>query len=496
MKGPSRARRYRRLIPFAVGILALQGVVWTASGASADSGTTTAPAGFGASIENVYTQELATAQALGQTGGFETQAQFNSQVTALSSTSLAEIYTVTQQVPEWNQIPTLMQTIAADVPPTATQSSFRVATKASDGRGPKVTNAILTGDILTGFNGTTEVSPFVPQSCPTAPPEAAIFAAQIVIDVANSAYNAFVALGSISALASDFAAIAAGAIIGGVVLLVAQIVHDTLVYLQALANDCAAANLAGQVGNIDNTTVATYGVVASMMGLIETSQTTENTTEQDVLNLQTGLTTVQQTLVQALTSSTQTLQVTTGSDNQGSQTELQTIQSALQNDVTTIENLETSNGQQVVSGDTKIQTTISTNLSQIINETDTDAQGLTTLITQGNQQVINALQANFSTSQAQYEATLQIEIEQGLAGWGPVVPEVELMLPVSKGGLLNATPVGVQEVVTSDIAGLQKQGVAIKAAAVTDLSQANAALAAGQWTVAWTDYELAYQASA
>jgi hypothetical protein len=54
----------------------------------------------------------------------------------------------------------------------------------------------------------------------------------------------------------------------------------------------------------------------------------------------------------------------------------------------------------------------------------------------------------------------------------------------------------VQEVVTSDIAGLTAQGVKIKALAVTDLSAGNTALAAGQYTTAWSDYEQAYQAVA
>ena len=77
-----------------------------------------------------------------------------------------------------------------------------------------------------------------------------------------------------------------------------------------------------------------------------------------------------------------------------------------------------------------------------------------------------------------------------------MVPEVELMTPVSLGGLLNATPVGVQEVVNTDIQGLQSLGVKIKAAATVDLAAANAAVTAGHWTTAWTDFEMAYQASA
>jgi hypothetical protein len=140
-----------------------------------------------------------------------------------------------------------------------------------------------------------------------------------------------------------------------------------------------------------------------------------------------------------------------------------------------------------------IQTALATALSQSLHETDADAQQLTTLVTQGNQKIINTVNADFATAQQQYEEKLELEIEQGLAGWGPVVPTVQFVLPAVDGGFLNATPVGVQEVVTTDIADLQAIGVNIKAAAVTDLSDANADLATGQYLAAWSYYQQAYQ---
>jgi hypothetical protein len=274
-----------------------------------------------------------------------------------------------------------------------------------------------------------------------------------------------------------------------VVIGAASIVHDTLVYLQTLENECQGNNTQGYLDNIDNTTVATYNLVTT----IETSMTTIET---GIQNIQTQLNSFQTTIEQALSSDTQTLQATVGGDTQGTTTELQVIQTALQNDAATIESLETANSQQVVAGTTKISTALSADLTQILNEIDADAQGLTTLVTAGNQKIVNALQSNFAASQQQYQNTLQIEIEQGLAGWAPVVPEVQLMLPVSMGGLLNATPVGVQEVVTTDIADLQAQGVKVKAAAITDLSLANNYLAANNYLSAWSYYAQAYQAAA
>ena len=41
---------------------------------------------------------------------------------------------------------------------------------------------------------------------------------------------------------------------------------------------------------------------------------------------------------------------------------------------------------------------------------------------------------------------------------GPGVPEVQFMLPASMGGLLDATPVGVQAIVTTDIRASRPKG--------------------------------------
>jgi hypothetical protein len=521
-----RAHRLRQAPPLRllVGLIVASSVlVWSATEVSADTTSTTtaaptslppAPPGFATTMVTTYQSEVLAAQTLGRTQGYESVAQYQQQVSAMQAPALAAMYYITQQNPEWSQIPALMQTVTVDVPApgaggaTATPSAFRspssspgtkVATLMAYRAGPPATVAAkgsVRHALLTAAIPTTPVAPAQTQSCPAAPPEAAIFAAQIVIDVASGLYNTAVALVTISEFASDFVAIGIAAVIAATVLVVAQVVHDTLVYLQSLANDCNANNLATTVSNIDNSTLAAYNLATSMTALVVQSQSTETTTDQDVLNLQSGLTLVQQTLVQALTSSTNTLQSTTGGDNQQTTTELQVIQTGLQNDLTTVQKLQTTTSQQVVAGVSAIQSSLSLDLTQIIHEIDVDAQGLTTLITAGNQQILNALQVNFNMTQQQFQANLQVEIEQGLAGWAPVVPEVQLVLPSSMGGYLDSTPVGVQEVVTTDIASLQKLGVAIKPLAITDLAAANAALAAGKYTLAWTDYAIAYQIAA
>ncbi len=387
-------------------------------------------------LDTTYSSELNTANALGQSQGLESLTDFETQVQGLSPTALAGFYSLTQQAPQWDQIPSQMETIAADIPSTsntANLSAFRTRLPAA-GHGRRA----VTQAVLTDVTGATP-SPFTPQSCPTAPPEAAIFAAQIVIDVTSSVYNASQIVGEAEILGVDFAeGSAITALILAVVLGVAQIIHDTLVYLQDLANDCKFANLTGQVKNIDNTTVQTYGLITSINGLIVTLQATQATTQQDVVNiLNTGLSSFQTSIEEALTVDTQTLQAATGSGTQGSSTELQTIQTALQNDMTTIDSVETTEGQKVVAGDTTINNDLSTELAGVLKETDSDAQGLTALITQQSQQILNTLQSQASTTQQQYNSLLRLQIEQALAGWGPVVPEVKFMLPVSLGGFLE-----------------------------------------------------------
>jgi hypothetical protein len=520
VSGARRARRRPSSRRVAAGLaVVVLSLMWSTTSVSADDSTTTtttlppAPADFAGTLVSTYEAEVTTAQALGQTQGIETVPQYQQQIDALDPNALALAYSATQQVPEWSQIPSLMQTIAADAPSLGTpanESAFRTLwpTTAPTVRGMRhalltaVTSLTTPRDVLVdNSDGTMPVAPFSPQDCGTYPPDAAVFAAQLVIDIAYGLYNAFNAVGAgeVAGFSVDFPAIVL-AVIFAAVILVAQIVHDTLVYLQTGYDECLANNLGGQVANVDNTTLAIYALITSLATAVGNVQLTANLNQQDVVNIQSGLTSLKTTLQQSLQSDTQTLQTTLGSDTSSSATELQTIQSALQTDLTTIENVETTTGQSVTSetdkGTLTIQTAISAALTQVLNETDSDAKGLTTLVTQGNQQILNALQSNSSSQLTQYQENLRFLIEQGLAGWGPVLPEVKLILPASLGGLLNSTPVGVQELVTSDLQSAQTLGLKIKPAAYTELSAANTALAAKQYVTAWNDYAQAYQALA
>jgi hypothetical protein len=459
-----------------------------------------APAGFGGTVIGVYQSAVSTASVLGQGQDLESVAQYSQQLTP---SALAALYYVSQQVPQWSQLPSLMQTIAAGVsstPGTAPTSGQERTAKTTavvtaEPRGTAARTPPRPRIVLDGYDGSTTPGPFQAETCPSEPSDGAVFAAQVVVDVLTAGYNA---LDAVSDVEEDFGAQVAAAVTAGLET-VAAVVHDVLAYQQQLSSDCEGNNLGGQVTNIDNTTVFTYGLITSLASAVATMQNTETTTDDDAVSVQGQLSTLQSTLENSLASDTETLQDATASDSEDATTGLQTIQTALEQDTATVQSLASTTGQKEVGevdkDNSALQASLSADLSRILQETDTDAQGLTTLVTQGDQQIMNALQSSSSAQQQQYDAALQTAIEQGLSGWGAAVPDVQFMLPTKMGGLLNAMPVGVQEVVTTDIQALQHLGVAVKSAALTELSAANTALAAGSYTTAWSDYALAYQAA-
>lgn len=460
---------------------------YTASGTDSDANGDTgawsytlnvlepAPSGFATTVVNVYQSEYAVAQQLGQGSGLPSVSAYQQQVSQLSQVQLAGLYNAVQQNPEWYQIPALMQTVSSSIPASSS---------------PSVSAATSTSS---GSSGDPPVQRFVAASCPSSPTDAAIFALQIVIDVTTGVYD--VASVDASLPAAGLVAIAIGEV-AATVLTAFTIAHDTLTYQQQLANDCSSNNQSNEIDNIDNTTYQTYSLLTTVASSVTQIQATGDTTQQDVQNVQSSLVTLQTNLTQTIASDTQAMQTTVGSDTQGLTSQLQTDLTGLQQDLTTIEGDESTLSQDVGTlnnGTTTIQSSLSAALSKILNETDTDAAGLTTLVTQDNQQILNTLKSNFDTQQSQYEANLKLEIESGLAEYGSIVPQVQFILPASQGGYLDSTPVGVQEVVTDDLHALQALGAKITNAALNAFNNANAALAAGDYVTAYEDFATAYE---
>ena len=502
----------------------------TDSDTSGDSGTWSytvnvlqpAPDGFSNTVDNIYQSEYSVAQQLGQSSTVEPVSQYTQAVSQLSPTQLAILYSAAQHNPEWVQIPSLMQTVASALPgsgltTTATTISTEKAalsvakprtslsTTGSSPTSAKKAGATKAGStvVLNDTNSSaTPVQPFSPQDCSSDPniPDAAIFAIEIVNDVAYGTYN-FVTIEAtvfdVPPVSLIFLAIAE---VASVVVLVSQITEDTLNYEALPASECDANNQDGYLANIDNTTTQTYALLASLAGTLTSIQSTVNTTQTDVQNVEAQLTDLKNTFLTTIASDTQTMQATVGSDTQAVTSQLETDLKALQTDVTDIQTDQNTLSQTVTNdvnaGTSQVQSALSTDLKQTLSEIDNQAGSLSTLVTGDNQQVMNTLQANFTTQQNEYHSNLKISIEKALAQWGSVVPPVQYVLPASQGGYLNSTPVGVQEVVTDDMNALGADGLKASPAALKYLQQANAALAAGQYTTAYTDYASCYEAFA
>jgi hypothetical protein len=518
-----------------------------------------APPGFANTMVNIYQSEVSVAQQLSQDPALEPVSQYQQALSQLTPAQLAAVYFATQQSPEFVQIPSLVQTVASAIPPSGSapapaamagapaqlrpvgptaasksspsaHSGVALPSKQTPSKqtpskqtpskqtpskqtpskviSPKTAAPASTANAAA--SAIQQVQPYDPSNkdllsnpwadCSTYTqrvPLAAIFAVQIILDAANGAYNILSAINAAGAETDYFDGVLAASIAVAAVALAAQIIVDTLTYVYNVDFNAAAACVSndqlGYLNNIDNTTTQAYGLLttaASTLTLLQTMDT----------NIQLQLTSVQNSLQTAITNDTTTMQTTVGSDTQAVTTQLQTNLTALKQDVDSINTDQTTLNQTVVNqvntDSSQVSSALSSALSKILNEIDTAAGGLTTLVTQDNQQIMNTLQANFNTQQGQHKSDLKVSIEEALAKWGNSVPPVQYILPVSQGGFLNSTPVGVQEVVTDDLAALAADGVKASPAALTDLKNANAALAAGQYVAAYGDYASCYEAFA
>jgi hypothetical protein len=463
-----------------------------------------APSGFANTIVNVYQSEYAVAQQLGQASALQSVSSVQQAVSQLNQAQLAVYYYAVQQNPEWYQIPALMQTVASGVGSTS-MSALRsmasrslLASRSSASRSRSASRSSPAGaSISTGLSNSPSVQPYVHQNCDPGPTDAAVFALEIAVDAASGVYDALSAITIEGEQIPGFPVFEGSfAVVAAIVLTGLQIAHDTLSFQQTLAADCSSADTAAELDNIDNTTYQTYALLTTVGSAVTQIQATDNTTQQDVQNVQSSLSTMQTDFTQTIANDTQALQTTVGNDTQGLTSQLQTDLTGLQQDLTIIEGDESTLSQdvgQLSTGTSTIQSALSSDLSKILSETDTDAAQLTALVNQNDQQIINLLKSNFNTQQGQYQANLKLTIEHSLSEYGNIVPEVQLMLPASQGGYLNSTPVGVQEVVTDDFKALLALGVKAPSAATNAFNAANAALAAGQYITAYQDYATAYK---
>lgn len=105
---------------------------------------------------------------------------------------------------------------------------------------------------------------------------------------------------------------------------------------------------------------------------------------------------------------------------------------------------------------------------------------------------VDTISGQVSTVQQTLDDELTLAIEQALTAPMSAVPNLAYELPATVGGNLDSTPVGVQSVVASAISHLQAAGEPVNPAAAVDLQQADQALAAGQYALAYTSFHQAY----
>lgn len=105
------------------------------------------------------------------------------------------------------------------------------------------------------------------------------------------------------------------------------------------------------------------------------------------------------------------------------------------------------------------------------------------------------LVALINKNAADYEFELEGVIEQALSQPAGTAPMASLELPSTAGGYLDSTPVGVQSVVTTEIANLEDAGQLSSPLAERDLGLGGQAYAAGEYKTAFEYYRMAYQAA-
>ncbi len=119
---------------------------------------------------------------------------------------------------------------------------------------------------------------------------------------------------------------------------------------------------------------------------------------------------------------------------------------------------------------------------------ENEAELIYALVDTQTTQILNQLAA----VQASINLQIKVVIEQDLLqpGTGSVV---EVQIPASQGGYLDAVPIGVQAIVTNALAQMNGAGQAVNPAAPEDLDAANADLAAGKYRQAYALYAQSYK---
>lgn len=106
---------------------------------------------------------------------------------------------------------------------------------------------------------------------------------------------------------------------------------------------------------------------------------------------------------------------------------------------------------------------------------------------------VDLVQEQLAALESTTDDLLTVDIQDALLKPVGSPPNAAYELPAANGGYLDAEPVGVRSVVTRALTAAQTAGLPVNAAAVTFCQQAGAALAEGDYVVAFELYQRCYQ---
>ncbi len=119
---------------------------------------------------------------------------------------------------------------------------------------------------------------------------------------------------------------------------------------------------------------------------------------------------------------------------------------------------------------------------------DNEEQLLYALVDSRNTLILDKIAAIQASLNLELKITIENDLLQGTSG-----AVADLEVPASDGGYLDATPIGVQQLVTAALQSEQAAGQAVNPAAPEDLAAANADLTAQQYKAAFNLYGQTYR---
>ena len=277
----------------------------------APAGTVTALDGL---YQSMYKALLATGvpeTQAGGTGELPAPASFDQLTTPLSSTQKAELYALLSGYPAWKSLTATYDSLAGQAAARPLTASNEVSQAAQTATKPQfVYHSVLPGSfppqpVIPSGTFQPPPAPYVPTSpvgpasgitsCPSPAPgadygQAGIYGATIAYDLLFSAANFAPTEDDIEVspppVGVDIVIPNPVRIVLAVLAGAAQITEDALAYQELAWTNCTTNNWLTYLGNVDNTTLNSYGLLKQMESTLDSLETNVNTLHGQVQNVQ------------------------------------------------------------------------------------------------------------------------------------------------------------------------------------------------------------------